>query len=207
MGETIKGRWKRRLDRIPLWSFWIPPSVLILGTLPIDRKLAAGLFWTFLQGESAITHWLRHGYSFRGAVAIATACSTYDLFFWFICFNRLEDFIKKFFKVDIGTLETEASTLAYFYRWLKKWKFLYLSLFLFGCIPGLVWTGIGLGQALRLNQPISFLIMAIGNFFKMLGFGHLAKKIGLIGIIAVLVVFALLKLFGYKIWRLNHKKK
>ena len=206
MGE-IGARWKKLLDKVPLWTFLILPAVLVLGTLPFDRKTAAGLFWTFLQGETAIKHWLKHGCSLKETVAITTACSTYDLFFWFVCFDRLGNFVKKFTRINIEALETEASFLANFYRWLKKRKLLYVPLLFFGCVPGFISPGIVLCQTAKLNQPISFVVMAIGNFFKMLGFGRLAKKIGLIGIILTLVAFALLKLFAEKIWKLNRRKK
>ncbi|RJQ13592.1 hypothetical protein C4553_02850 [Candidatus Parcubacteria bacterium] len=133
---------------------------------------APAFTYTFINGESAIAWWLGLGVSAHLAIAVAISCSTCDIFGWFYLANDPDSFFQKYLQARIergGESDAWVRRLAH--------KLPYTTLPLFGFIPGLIFVGIPLSKKLGLNQKVSFVLIVLGNAFKMLAFG-MGIKVG-----------------------------
>ncbi len=190
--------------RVPWWFLLIPPSLLILGALAARRYTFALLvIGTIANAETATKGWTMHGMRLTAAVWTTIAISSYETFFWFFLFNKIEAVTSKYLSINIAGLETELSRIARVYRWLKRKRLLYLALPIFGFCPKGTLAGITFSQVTRLNQIGSFLLVICGNAAKIVIVAHIIVQMNLSWVFTLLVLFLALPF----LWKLLPHKK
>ncbi len=188
-----------------------------------DERYAFDLIRSFLNGETAIGFWMKHGLSLRQAVAMVTICSTYDLFTWFYLFGfikgvhgRVESWRSGFFRNNIAVAKEKSRSASKFLSLAEKVYLFcvphpekicehgpeknavgnpryYLPLVFYGYCPAYIWTGIGYSMSFRLNTVAAFIVLAAANAMKMITAGYLTIRIGVWGVFAIIITMPFTK--------------
>jgi hypothetical protein len=163
--------------------------------------MGRALFFTFVNGESMVGFWVRHGATLFVGTTIGITCSTYDIFTWFCLFRWLraiypavQPVYERIYGEEMIIRNATTPWLAKAHRIGERiYYFLvpqpdrvylrdsgvrtyhhYLLLLYFGVSPGGMWTGVCYVLAFRLNSLLAFLILASANACKISLFGYLA---------------------------------
>jgi hypothetical protein len=191
------------------WKTWMfrggtLVTLFLLPSIPIclvPHDLRWPLWLSFFIGQSAIPYWGQRGASAWGAIAIATACGTYDLLFSFCLFHWLRKIYMD--KLKGVHQEFDRWTARSQFAWLRRTRGIgervyyffvprqsrvyigapnpsakdyrfYLPLLYYGVMPGGIWTGIGYMMEFNLNPTMGFLAEAAANGLKMVIFGFVS---------------------------------
>lgn len=193
-------KWKR----ISWQHLIILPIILTLSSFLYRWQYGLGVFLSFYNGENAVLFWIREvGMAPHKAVYIAIAASTYDIFCWFTLFSRglegvegkVRHYLSQIAEVKrwIASLETGKSWVAKVYRWFKKKGMLYLAMPFCGFLPGFIFVGVPLSIECRLNLPLAFLLVALGNTLKMLAARYAVLKMGVYSTLAAIAAIILIE--------------
>ena len=111
--------------------FWKPiaeaVAILFLFLVFFGKfQIAERLFLSFVNGESSVAFWVAAGTPFVPAVAIAIACSSFDIFSYYCGFALLKRFYKEMAKplyeeidsrTDLSAIDGNAEWARNAYRW------------------------------------------------------------------------------------------
>ena len=204
-----------------LWLLFFVAIILTITVVSCyDERLAFDIVRSIANGETSIGFWMKHGTTFTDAVIIAIICSTYDISSWLYLFNSVHN---KWEKTDSQILrffhdriETAVKNCKNFW-WLAKKTYqfcvpqpskifkdydaetpkdrrrCYYPLAFYGFFPGYIWTGIGYGIIFQLNQSAVFLILSFFNAIKMICAGYLTLRIGVWGVLFVIITMPFAK--------------
>jgi hypothetical protein len=191
--------WKRVAGAIAL------SLLLLVWFYPLA---AAGLIFSLWNGESSVAYWCRvMNLPFLASFAIATTCSSFDIFTWFCLAEKTEkiyDDLTRPLYDRLGnltgqkTIDQKARWIRVTYRFCCKISRLlipqlkrneagprtteptmrhYAFLLIYGFVPTCIWTGIGYSLSFKLHLGVAWLILALGNTAKMACFGYFAVKL------------------------------
>jgi hypothetical protein len=183
--------------------------VIVFGIIAVsffNATMAVDLVRSFINGESNIGFWMVHGWSFKKSIAIAIACSTWDIFSWFALFNALKGLYQRAKPIydalvaghEIEQLNGRADWIRRLCRiGLKIYLFCvpqpsdrfeasgshrsfryYLPLLFYGFAPSCIWTGVGYSFSFQLSPFLAFFVVSFANSLKMVAFGYLAFFVG-----------------------------
>ena len=190
--------------------------VLIFALLLVCDWAALGVILSLVNGEGFIGYWMKHGVSFIPAIAIAIACSTFDVCMWFRLFfwirdayghaRAIYDHMEQ--QITLDRLNGEVKWLRRIQRWglglylryvpqpreyhrpgtpYAVSRWQYLWLLFYGFTPTCILPGVGYTVAFHLNPAVALPVILGINIVKMVVFGYLALHIPW-QIIAVIIV-------------------